>query len=163
MSSIDLRYISFSNERAAQQGFTLVEMLVVVAIAGLAILGLAVAARPIREWATLVRFERQLIDYANRARSVALRDGKPVRLGISMQHRLVTVEGWPRHLAVPATLDISMTSAREAGGADEQAIVFLPDGTCSGGSIRIGWTGRDRTEDRRLRVLWATSLVARED
>jgi general secretion pathway protein H len=108
---------------AAQAGFTLLEMLVVIAVMAL-ILALVTQFGPARSHRLEAQAAAQNIANAMRtARGRAIAQGQPVKLV------LPAVPGW-----------LSVTVQAPAGG-----IIFAPDGSASGGRVRLDGGGQDLT------------------
>lgn len=139
-----------------EAGFTLAEMLVVLAILSLVAgaSGLALASgRTARE---LPRTVERLADDLRRTRIDAIRSGRMRSLAFDLPARLWRRETAAEPVAIPASVTVELTTAREAGGAaGPNAIAFLPNGRSTGGRIDLGnGTGR-----RSLVVDWLTGAV----
>ena len=147
--------------RAAQAGFTLIEMLVTLAILGGLASGAAVALRPVRERSLIARSGATLADMVARAHAAAIREGRPVLLRFDQEQRSVAIDGTGIRTRLDPSVTLTLTTAREAGAGTEQGIVFLPDGTGSGGRLQLTLTGAG-TATRTLRVSWLTGAVIDE-
>jgi general secretion pathway protein H len=136
--------MSATGRRRGERGFTLIEMLVVMAIAGL-IAGIAFPAVE-RALATLAfrSAATQLRLGLRSQRAEAIRTGRPMRLSLSPDGR--TLVG-PPTIAFRLPEGIALTLP--AGG-----IGFYPDGSANGGTLVL--SGRNRAT--RLRVEPATGL-----
>lgn len=140
-------------------GFTLIEMLIVLVILGLAtaVVGLAVpewrARSALREAGAEV--ERLLAQ----ARGTALRQQSPVLVRFDPEDRRIGIPALDRWQTVPAGVDLTLTGAAIAPGGDTPALLFLGDGSSSGGVLTL-----NRGDLRlALRIAWLTGTVRQED
>lgn len=117
----------------AQAGFTLLEMLVTVAVMGLVLAMLAGVMRPHSHRLELQAAARDVACAMRLARGAALVSGAPVTLA------LPRLPPWLRVMEQPS-----------AGG-----IVFTPDGASSGGSVLLAGDGLSAT----IRADWLTGRV----
>lgn len=137
------------------QGFTLLEMLVVVTIMSLAgmIVGLAIPRT--RELAALARAEADIIKVLKETHTQARRSSSTRRVVFDLDHRRFQIEGSQDWHSFPTGTEISIVSARELGLPRRPAIMFLGDGTNSGGDITLK-SGRYA---KKLRIDWLTGRV----
>lgn len=120
-----------------QAGFTLIEVLVVLAILGLA-LAIVAAHGPARSPALEARSAADQVARALRlARSQAVATNHPVAFTLDVAgHRFRVGDGaWQ---ALPTGLGLAMTAAAEADPDPARGrIVFAPEGGATGGRVRI--------------------------
>jgi general secretion pathway protein H len=141
-----------------QRGFTLIELLVVLAIASL-LVGLApVAYSTARESAQYRTTLRTMTADMRQARQQAIAQSIPVTFQIDLQNRQQGIVGrpfqtWPAELRIQATVGQNQIQQGTA------AIVFLPGGGATGGSIEIL---RSNGTGTRLRVDWFSGLITQE-
>lgn len=128
-------------------GFTLLEMLVVVAILGLMV-SLIVLRGPVRSPALEIRAAAGDVAQALRAaRARAIMEGRPVDFLLdAARHQYVTTGAQPRALHAPP--DVAIT-------APAKGIGFAPDGSSSGGQITVADAGHAAV----VRVDWLTGRV----
>lgn len=149
-----LRCASLSVKASA--GFTLVELLVVFAIAGL-LIGIApVAFEKLRESSQYRGALRSLIADLRRAHYVATTEGRSVRFQMDLGQRQFGIEGaavtpLPSALTVRAIVGKSELSAQGVA-----SILFLPDGGATGGTFDLERSSGNGT---KLRVDWLTGRV----
>lgn len=122
------------SEAGKRSGFTLIEMLVVLAITGLiSALSFPAIDRAMRRQA----FEAaaNAIDLGLReARADAIRTGRPTRFVLGPDRRSIVRDGAPP-IAIPAAMTLSLPT---------RGIGFYGDGTSTGGEVAIGGVGRGR-------------------
>lgn len=136
------------NRHRRQAGFTLLEMLVVLVLLGLATA--LVAPRLSSGGAALDADARTLAAALEDARWTAVRTGRPVLLRLDLES-----PGWDGgRLPGTAALHVTGDAALMAGAAAQ--VRFLPDGSASGADIRL--SGR-RGGERVIRVDWLTGRV----
>lgn len=142
----------------AAPGFTLIEMVAVLVILAGAAAIVGIAARPLRDRSLVARSARAIEDLIVKARALAIRDGQPslIRFG---EAGTIAIAGTRHRIQLDPALALAVTTARAAGGADAQALLFLPDGTGTGGVLRLTIAGRD-APGRTLRVSWLTGIVS---
>lgn len=133
---------------ARSAGFTLLEMLVVVAIMGL-VLSLIVLRGPMRSPSLSVRAAAGDLAQALRgARAQAIAEGRPVALVLdASRHRYVTTGAPPHVLNAPS--DVTIT-------APANGIIFSQDGSSSGGTIALLAAGHFA----QVNVGWLTGKVS---
>jgi general secretion pathway protein H len=120
-----------------QAGFTLIEMLVVVAIMGFA-LSMVVTRGPVRSQALEMKAAVSEVAQGLRlARSRAIATNTPVQFAVDVPLRSFRIDrGTPTIL--PRSLSIAMTAvSEETLGARLAAIRFNGDGSATGGRIEL--------------------------
>lgn len=130
---------SIAIQRCGRQGgFTLLEMIVVMAILGLASM-LIVGYRPPWSGGLGVRgAASQLASALRRARSEAIARDGPVSVMIDVAGHRYRVAESPGQ-ALPPNLKIGLlTLASEQHGINSGAIRFYPDGSSTGGRVTFG-------------------------
>jgi general secretion pathway protein H len=141
-----------------QRGFTLVELLVVLAIATL-LVGLApVAYNKARESAQYRSTLRTMTADMRQARQLAISLSTPVTFEVDLQNRQQGIVGGKHH-PLPADLQVKATVGQNQIQQGKAAIVFLPGGGATGGSIEIV---RSNGSGTRLRVDWFSGLITQE-
>ena len=144
---------SLSTSARGDEGMTLIEILVVVAILGL------MAAAVSADWHRTSR-SRRLSDIGARvhalldaARVEALRSGRDLSVEVDTAGRRLSVSAIDKVLVLPAELTVS---ARLADLGTQPAIVMLADGSSTGGAIEIALPdGPSLT----VTVSWVTGMV----
>lgn len=143
----------------ADAGLTLLELLVVVAILmliALALPALGGGAPPVE------RGLRSVAASLNAARAEAIRRATPVRVVFDLDTRRYGVRGGegagPTVLpeTLPEGVAWELVTAREiAGDPRRPAILFAPDGSATGGTVRLAAGGRAGA----VTVHWLTGVV----
>ncbi|WP_062232545.1 GspH/FimT family pseudopilin [Aureimonas sp. N4] len=144
--------------RPGEAGFTLVEMLVVLAIMALVAAGSSYALAGSRPARMVAATEDRLVADLQRTRLDAMRSGRMRSLAFDGAARLWRREG-AQPFPLPDGITLQLTTAREAGraGTGEATIVFLPDGRSTGGKVEIAGAGLRRM----VEVNWLTGAVQR--
>jgi general secretion pathway protein H len=138
-------------------GFTLVELLVVFAIAALMVVIVPVAYDRLRESSQYRETLRTIVADLRGARHRALTEGREVRFSVDIAHRTYGVQGRPaRPLPEPLQLKATVASI-ELGEGDVASIRFLPGGGATGGAIDVV---RPSGAGTRLHVDWFTGQVS---
>ena len=141
----------------ADQGFTLLEMIAVLAIlalaAGLAMPRLSAMRQNLKVKSAAV----QLVSSLKITRAAALASNDDHALIVDTQRRRYWADGAVRTQALPR--DLSVAFEGQGGGPDSAgraSFLFRPDGTASGGKINIG-SGR---QGAVITVDWLTGSIA---
>lgn len=135
--------------RYSRSGFTLIEMLVTLAIAGL-IAGIAFPR--VQNSMTAMEFRLgagQVAEALRTARAQAIRTGEPVSFAIAGRD-LVIGDGTP--VALPAS--VSITAGQDG------PVAFYPDGTAEPALYRIASRGTGGLRERRITVFGSTGHIA---
>lgn len=141
-----------------QRGFTLVELLAVLAIASL-LVGLApVAYNKARESAQYRSTLRVMMADLRQARQLAVTQNRPVTFALDFRQRTHGIESLAQH-TWPAELQIRATVGQQLAKQDSAAIVFLPGGGSTGGSVELI---RSNGTGTRLRVDWFSGQITQE-
>jgi general secretion pathway protein H len=127
---------------AAEGGFTLLELLVVIAVLGFALVLITGYKAPWSSGLALRATAAELASGLRLARSEAILDNRSVALVLDLErHRYRVGAGRPHPL--PAQLSVVLlTIAGERVSAREGDIRFNPDGSSTGGRISIAEHGR---------------------
>ncbi|HMA07772.1 MAG TPA: GspH/FimT family pseudopilin [Ramlibacter sp.] len=139
------------------RGFTLVELLVVFAIAALLMALVPVAFDRLRESSQYRQTLRDILTDMRTARTRAVSEGTEVRFKVDLAQRRYGIDGRTMH-DLPKSLELKATVASiEMGQGDIAAIRFLPTGGATGGSIDVV---RPSGAGVRLSVDWLSGHVA---
>ena len=146
-----LAVVSFRIRRPlpCQAGFTLIETIVVLVILGLALTIVAGFIPRRNTTLELASATDRVASTLRLARARAITQSRPVVVAASADGRALAVDGVAQ--AVPASVAVTM--------AGPPAIRFAPDGSASGGGVRVQGTGRARL----VRVDWLTGRVSIAD
>ncbi len=126
----------------AKEGFTLLEMLVVLAIVGLAAAISAPLLRPSHGPLTLAASAHQLCSTLRNARAHAIATNKETDVIVDIEHRRYASSFGPS-TALPADADIKLIIADDRRlDAIHGSFAFFPSGASSGGEIHLGNHGK---------------------
>lgn len=136
-------------------GMTLIEMVVVVMLVAAMSATLAVSLGGATEGRQMREAARQLTAQLQYTRGVAMLQGEPQVFEVDVDARAWRAPG-NRTGTLPEGLEISVLSARgESTDADTAGIRFFPDGSSTGGVVRMG-LGEAQW---RVEVAWLTGTV----
>ncbi len=137
-------------------GFTLIEMLVVLAILGMALGLLNLYGNPHNPALSLRAASSAIAAGLRDARAQAIADNHPVPLQLDLQQRQWRIGSLPAH-GFPAGVDITITTvAGDSDGDHQGAIRFFADGSSSGGEIIL----RSGKREVRVSADWLTGRVS---
>ena len=141
-----------------QQGFTLVEMLVVLLALALTA-GMAMARFTVRSADdSLQGVAYEIASRYRAARTGAMRNGVDQIVLIDFADRVVSGGDKPP-LHIPPAVDIvAETSAAEQPASSVAAIRFLPNGSSTGGTVRLA----KGTQTYEIGISWFTGRVSVE-
>ncbi|HET7880187.1 MAG TPA: GspH/FimT family pseudopilin [Acetobacteraceae bacterium] len=139
-----------------QSGFTLLEMIIVVAVLGLS-LGLVISHGPMRSQTLEMQAAvSQVAQGLRTARSKAIAANSTARFVIDLPTHSFRIDNDPA-VALPASVTISMTAiSTETGGGRLAAIRFNEDGSATGGRIDLV----DGQRAAQVGVDWLTGRVS---
>lgn len=140
------------------RGFTLVELLVVFAIAALLIGVVPIAFERLRESAQYRDAIRGLVSDMRYARTSAMAQGRELRFVVDLRQHTYGLEGQSPRALPPAVQYRAVVASKEMRN-EAAAILFLPDGGATGGSIDVL---RSSGGGVRLRVDWLSGRVTQE-
>lgn len=141
------------------RGFTLVELVVVLAILGLMAALVPMAYGPMREAAEYRDTVRAALEGLRAARLKAQLEGRETTFTVNLAARSFGAEGETVY-TVPEDLGLRAVVADKEVGADGSlAIRFLPRGGATGGSVDVLRSSGDGV---RLRVDWFSGRVEQE-
>lgn len=142
-----------------QQGFTLVELLVVFAILALLVGAVPVAFERMRDSAQYRDTLRSMLSDLKVARERAVTQGQEVRFRIDLRNRTYGVHDQAQR-ALPESLQIkAVVASKEVRPDGVAAILFLPGGGATGGTVEVI---RPSGGGTRLQVDWLTGRVTQE-
>jgi general secretion pathway protein H len=144
------------DRRAGEAGFSLAEMLVVLAILGLC---LALAAPNLRSTSgeqSAHASARAIAGLLRAARAEAIFSGGQARVTIDLAGKKVRA-GWSNdHVALPSETSVTVLTVREEVVAGDQAsFAFFPDGSATGGSIRL----KAEAGEESIFIDWLTGKI----
>ncbi|THJ36213.1 type II secretion system protein GspH [Lampropedia aestuarii] len=142
---------------SSSRGFTLLEILVVIAIAGLMSALIPLAYSRINEGAQYRDAVRSLWTSLRTLREEAQTTGATTQLLMDTQAKQFNFGSQTYQL--PDDLEVRATVANMGGSPNTASIWFLPEGGSTGGSIEIIRLNGDGT---RLRVDWLTGDITQE-
>lgn len=141
--------------RGGEAGFTLLEMVVALAVLGLA-LALIVSRGPQRSAALEMRaVAGELVQALRLARGQAIMRDQAVDLTVDLAGHSYRIDGAPGHALPPAYGLVVIAAGTAVSGDRLGAIRFAPDGSSSGGRIELS-DGRRRM---RIGIDWLTGRV----
>jgi general secretion pathway protein H len=145
-----------SRADARAPGFTLIEMIVVLAVLGLA-MALVIGRGPLRSETLNARDTADGLASALReARGRAIVENRPISLTLDLQRRQYRVaEDRPVKLPAEGALVLKTTNG-QVRGETVGGIRFDPDGSSTGGSVELGQGARKI----RIGVDWLTGRVS---
>lgn len=137
-------------------GFTLIEMMVVLAVLGLMLALLAEGGPPVSRALVAKQAASELATALREARSRAIAENRSVDLTFDLPARTYRVDDLPAR-RLPAEFRISLlTATEEVRSTHSAGIRFDPDGSSTGGRIEL----LDNKRAMRISVDWLTGRVS---
>lgn len=142
------------SRQSATRGYTLLELLVVLAVAGFIMAGIASYSTQSMPGTKLKSAAQRLADTLRTAQATAITDGTPVTVAFSRSTRTYLVEPGGEATTLPPGTDLSFTP-NSFLPVKVPGIRFFPDGSAAGGDIVFTAGGRSF----HITVDWLTSRV----
>lgn len=126
-------------------GFTLLELLVVLVIAGFAIAAVGLGGQAYLDRSRYTQTVRDVVTQLSRARALSMQEGRPVAVAFQPEARRLLVDGKDA-LDVPASVSVQWDPiernprSRESAGAaavGQLLFVFNADGGARGGRLAV--------------------------
>lgn len=150
-----MRTATSAADRSAEAGFTLLEVLVVVAILGLTASIVGTALPNTRDRVLLSSAESAVEAVLVQAQAEARRLGEPRLVEFDLDGHRIRIDNSTGSTPLPDRVEITVISAREFGSSRRPVIAFLPDGTSSGGEVTLV----SNTLRSTRRIDWMTGRV----
>jgi len=143
-----------------ERGFTLVELLVVLAIASMLIAVMPVAFNKLHEGSQYRDTVRSIVTDLRQARQQAATEGRNVSFQLDTQARQFGIQGRSQHL-LPPSLEVRTTTGELADTAPQAlaTVIFMPGGGATGGTIELV---RASGAGVRIRIDWLTGQITQE-
>jgi len=132
----------------SEDGYTLIELMVVIAILGLMLALIGFNAKPVSAATHARASAEELSGVLRTARSLSLMSNRSVSVAIDIGSPGYRVDGNIRH-DLPKDVRLSLLVSRENSAKSEGLIRFDPDGGSSGGRVtvegdgKVWWVGID--------------------
>ena len=141
----------------SESGFTLVELLVALAILALVLAVVPPLLPDVIDSARLRNAQRDLVSGLRYARSQAVNSQQAVTVGINVGTGTMQVLDRRRNLSIPDGVSLTLVTAQQEQVSErEGAIRFYPDGSSTGG--RVSFRQGDRVS--LIDVNWLTGRVS---
>lgn len=152
------RFVRVHGAHSPADGFTLLELLVVMAVAAVAISVAGLGGQAYLERSRYHQTVRDIAGQLRQARALSVQEGRPVAVSYQPDARRLLV-GEKRFLEIPASLavkwDVAERSPSTRPGAADPIFVFNADGGARGGRL-IVLRGAQGAE---FRVNWLLGTV----
>lgn len=150
-----------ARRRRFQGGFTLLEMMIAIVIAGLLIAVSVPNFGPMLARAQLYSATRDVASALRHARGQAMIRGKETEFELDIEQHRYKVNDRPKPFSLPSQVELSLyTALAETMSEAKGRIRFFPDGSATGGRVTLKGGGQKRQVD----VSWLTGEVkVRED
>lgn len=146
------------NRRARAAGFTLLELLVVLVLAGISAAVVGGGAQSFMERARYHQTVRDVASRLSQARALCVRQGQPIAVAYDPQARQILVPGQPP-LEIPPALDVQWQplppDPKAPPAPGERIFVFNADGGAQGGQFSVVRGG----QGVQFRVSWLLGTV----
>ena len=139
------------------RGFTLLEIVIAMAVAGLVLAVSVPAAARFYESMQYRAAVRDVVTILSSARHGAVQQGRAVDVEIKPRAKEVSLAGAVTRL--PAALGLTVSSAAELNSEETAVIRFYPEGGSSGGEVSIDMPGRSGV---RISVDWLIGGISQE-
>jgi general secretion pathway protein H len=151
----------WAGQRSGSYGFTLLEMLIALVIAGLLMAVVTPNFAPILARAQLSSATRDVASALRHARGQALVRGRDAEFELDVDRHRYRITGRAKTYSLPSPLRLSLfTAETETVSEGTGRIRFFPDGSATGGRVTLEGGGQKRVVD----VNWLTGEVKiRED
>ena len=140
--------------RRHEAGFTLIELVVAISIAGLMMALIVMQGRPRSAGLEENGTASELAGALREARAQAIVRNKPVALTLDIASRQWKIDGQPAH-TLPKQFRLSVLTVQGATRGDRAAIAFEPDGSSTGGQVEFN----DGSRKFAVNVDWLTGNV----
>ena len=145
--------------RTRQSGFTLIELVAVVALIGIALAVLSLSFSKSMNSAKVQAASRDLVAALRYTRGQAIVKGRQAALDLDTQNNTYQAPGRPL-VKLPGDMRMTLLTAdSEQTGATSGRIRFFADGASTGGHVSI-FAGQ---REWRVNVNWLTGQVTREE
>lgn len=143
----------------AHKGFTLLELLVVIAVAALLVSVVPASISKLHEASQYRDTVRSILVDLRQAHVQAMMRGKSVTFSVDLQNRVYGIVGITQR-KIPDSLELRTTTADDLSLKTAKSdIVFFPEGGSTGGSLLLL---RQSGAGVRIKVDWLLGQVAQE-
>ncbi len=144
-------------KRRSDGGYTLLELLVVIAIAGLVTAALSTTVFSGRDGVTLRAAAEDLTALLKRTRGQALSQNREAAVFVDVREKVFGLESSDKRWPLPPQSEVTILTAAEEIAAEQRgAIRFFPDGSATGGGVRISQAGTSY----QVSVHWLTGQIS---